>query len=55
MHTYTLACLLLLVAPHQGRTMLVFNLAFSGAQRGLKCYITLAFSGIPNKGDKIKA
>ena len=27
----------------------------SGPKRGRKCYITPAFSGIPNKGDKIKA
>ena len=27
----------------------------SGPQRGRKCYITTAFWGVPNKGDKIKA
>ena len=27
----------------------------SGPIRGGKCYITPAFSGVPNKGDKIKA
>ena len=27
----------------------------SGPKRGRKCYITPAFSGVPNKGDKIKA
>ena len=26
-----------------------------GATRGRKCYVTPTFSGIPNKGDKIKA
>ena len=29
--------------------------ALWGATKGRKCYITLAFSGIPNKGDNIKA
>ena len=27
----------------------------SGHKRGRKCYITPAFSGVPNKGDKVKA
>ena len=27
----------------------------SGPKRGRKCYVTPAFSGVPNKGDKIKA
>ena len=31
------------------------NPAFWGATSGLKCYVNPAFSGIPNKGDKIKA
>ena len=29
--------------------------AFWGPTSGRKCYITPAFSGIPNKGDNIKA
>ena len=29
--------------------------AFWGPTSGRKCYVTPAFSGIPNKGDKIKA
>ena len=26
-----------------------------GPIRGRKCYVTLAFSGVPNKGDKIRS
>ena len=26
-----------------------------GPKRGRKCYVTLAFSGVPNKGDKIRS
>ena len=26
-----------------------------GPKRGQKCYVTLAFSGVPNKGDKIRS
>ena len=26
-----------------------------GPKRGWKCYVTLAFSGVPNKGDKIRS
>ena len=31
--------------------------AFSGAQRGRRCYVTLAFSGVPNAkhGEKLKS
>ena len=31
------------------------NPAFWGPTSGRKCYVNLAFSGVPNKGDKIKA
>ena len=32
-----------------------FALPSQGPKSGRKCYVTLAFSGVPNKGDKIRS
>ena len=48
----------ILRGPQQGRTtseLATSILPSRGPKRGRKCYITPTFSGVPNKGDKIKA